>query len=143
MSNSASPVLPVLTERLTASLIDVTPVKATDRVVVIGHGTLPMLLAFLRRGCRMAAELRPDVVAPDAEPADLAWITGVMKTGEYDNALRAALRRIGRHGRLAVDVTAMAARRGLRRVLRWLRGNGLTVDATHCIGSRIVVLAHG
>src|SRR3546814_2191001 len=81
----------------TASLIDVTPVKATDRVVVIGHGTLPMLLAFLRRGCRMAAEFRPDVVAPDAEPADLAWITGVMKTGEYDHALRAALRSSEEH----------------------------------------------
>src|SRR3546814_20732983 len=94
-----------------------------------------MLLAFLRRGCRMAAEFRPGLFAPDAEPADLAWITGVMKTGEYDNALRAALSRIGRHGRLAVDVTAMAARRGLPRVLSWLRGHGLTVAATHSIGS--------
>lgn len=126
-----------------AALIDVTPTGAQDRVVVIGRGTLPLMLAFLRRGCLSAAELRASVVSPDAEPADLAWITGVVERRDCDNALRAALRRIGHHGRLAVDVTAMAARRGLVAVLRWLRGHGLTVDATHCVGSRIVVLAHG
>jgi len=136
-------VLPVLSDRQTASLIDITPTVAADSVVVIGRGTLPMMLAFLRRGCRHAAELRAGPVAPDVEPADLAWITGVVEPGDCDSALQAALRRIGHHGRLAVDVTAMAARRGLGRVLRWLRRNGVTVDATHCIGSRIVVLAHG
>jgi hypothetical protein len=139
----STPVLPLLTEQLAAGLIGITPTGRTDSVVVIGRGTLPLLLAFLRRGCRSAGELRPDAVAADAEPADLAWITGVIEARDYDSALRAALRRIGRHGRLAVDVTALAARRGLQRALRWLRGNGLTVDATHCVGSRIIVLAHG
>jgi len=124
------------------AVIDVAPLCPRDRVVVIGHGTLPFMLAFMRRGCRSAAELRATPVSPAAEPADLAWITGVVERRDCDNALRAALRHIGRHGRLAIDATGMSARRGLDAVLCWLRHNGLTIDATHCIGARIVVLAH-
>lgn len=126
-----------------ASLIAVTPTTGLDRVVVIGHGTLPLMLAFMHRGCRAAAELRASAVSPDAQPADLAWITGVVERSDCDNALRAALRGIGHHGRLAIDATAMAVRRGLNAVLRWLRRNGLAIDGTHTVGNRIVILAHG
>jgi len=128
---------------VTRSLIDLTPTDPAASVVVIGRGTLPLMLAFLRRGCAGATELRALGAAPGAEPAQLAWITGIISRDEADNALRAALHRIGRHGRLAFDATLLTARIGLKAVLQWLRGHGLTVDATRRIGGRVVVLAHG
>lgn len=124
-------------------LVAMTPTKQTDDIVVIGHGTLPLFIAFLNRGCRSAAELRVGVAAPGAEHADLVWITGIAESKDCDSTIRMALRRAGKSGRIAIDATLLVARRGMERLVRYLKRLGLHVDSTHSIGTRIVLLAHG
>lgn len=139
-----------LSQQLTAStaltvsdLVAITPTRQTDDVVVIGHGTLPLFIAFLNRGCRSAAELRVGVAAPGAEHADLVWITGIDTPKDCDSAIRMALRRTGKTGRIAIDATLLVARKGMERLLRYMKRLGLHVDSTHNVGSRTVLLAHG
>ena len=126
-----------------SDLLAVTPTKQTDDIVVIGHRTLPLFIAFLNRGCRSAAELRVGVAAPGAEHADLVWITGIAKPKDCDSAIRMALRRAGKTGRIAIDATMLVARKGMERLVRYLKRLGLHVDSTHSVGTRIVLLAHG
>jgi hypothetical protein len=124
-------------------LVAITPTRPTDDVVVIGHGTLPLFIAFLNRGCRSAAEFRVGVTAPSADHADLVWITGIAEPKDCDSAIRMALRRAGKTGRIAIDATLLVARKGKERLIRYMKRLGLHVDSTHSIGSRIVMLAHG
>lgn len=124
-------------------LVTLTPTRQTDHVVVIGHGTLPLFIALLNRGCRSAAEFRVGVVAPSVEQADLVWITGIDTPQDCDSAIRMALRRAGKTGRIAIDATLLVARRGMARLLRTMKRLGLHIDSTHSIGSRTVMLAHG
>ena len=74
----------------------------TANVVVIGHHTLPFLLALMHRGCACVRSLRPDVASPDGEAADLAWIVDVANENELCEALQAARRRIGTRGRVII-----------------------------------------
>lgn len=133
----------VYTPATIGDLVAITPTVRNESIVVIGRGTLPFLLAFLNRGCRSAAELRISTAAPDVQPADLVWITGLVEPKDCDTAVRMALRRAGKRGRIAIDATVLAARKGLARLLRYMKRLGLQVDSTHCIGARIVLLAHG
>jgi len=126
-----------------SDLAAITPTRLTDSVAIIGHGTLPLFIAFLNRGCRSAAELRVGVATPAAEPADLVWITGIAQPKDCDSAIRMALRRAGKSGCIAIDATLLVARRGLDSLIRRLKRLGLHVDSTHNIGTRIVMLAHG
>jgi hypothetical protein len=126
-----------------SDLAAITPTRLTDDVVVIGRGTLPLFIAFLNRGCRNAAELRVGVAAPAIEHADLVWIIGIAEPKDCDSAIKMALRRVGKSGRVAIDATAMVARKGMERLIRYMKRLGLHVDSTHCVGTRIVMLAHG
>src|SRR5262249_60429397 len=69
-------------------------------VAVIGHHTLPFVLALLKRGCLSVRSLRPGAPAPDCEPVELAWIVDLHDQGELGDALRAARSRVGAHGRI-------------------------------------------
>lgn len=129
---------------MTASdLLAITPTRQTDDVVIIGHGTLPLFIAVLNRGCRSAAEFRVGSVAPSAGHADLVWITGIDRPKDCDSAIRMALRRAGTTGRIAIDATLLVARKGMAGLLRYMKRLGLHIDSTHSIGARIVMLAHG
>jgi len=75
----------------------------TAHVAVIGHRTLPFVLALLSRGCAAVRSLRPGAPAPDCEPADLAWIVGLENERELDEALHAARWRAGKHGRVVLE----------------------------------------
>lgn len=88
----------------------------TASVAVIGHDTLPHLLALLRRGCECVRSLRPNAVAPDGEAADLAWIVDTASEDELCEALQAARRRAGTSGRVIVEGRACACRTGLSAV---------------------------
>jgi hypothetical protein len=88
---------------LAERLLSMTSVPAAAHVAVIGHHTLPFVLALMKHGCRCVRSLRPDVAAPDCEPADLAWIVDVRDERELDEALRAARRRAGRTARVVVE----------------------------------------
>ena len=72
------------------------------RVVVIGHHTLPFLLALMRRGSACVRSVRPDVASPDGEATDLVWIVDVANENELCEALQAARRRTGTRGRVIV-----------------------------------------
>jgi hypothetical protein len=72
-------------------------------VAVIGHHTLPFVLALLRSGCSAVRSLRPDAPSPDREPTDLTWIVDFKDDEELDEALRAARWRIGSHGRVVLE----------------------------------------
>lgn len=75
----------------------------TAHVALIGHRTLPLLLALLQRGCAAVRCLRPGAPSPDHEAADLAWIVNVQGDSELDDALHAARSRIGATGRVVVE----------------------------------------
>lgn len=72
-------------------------------VAVIGHRTLPFVLALLGRGCGAVRSLRLGAPAPDCEPADLSWIVGLEDERELDEALRAARGRAGSRGRVVLE----------------------------------------
>ncbi|MBL6652159.1 MAG: hypothetical protein ISP49_11235 [Reyranella sp.] len=72
-------------------------------VAVIGHRTLPFVLALLGRGCGAVRSLRLGAPAPDCEPADLTWIVGLEDERELDEALRAARWRAGSRGRVVLE----------------------------------------
>ena len=75
----------------------------TAHVAVIGHHTLPFVVALLRRGCEGVRSLRPGSPAPDCEPVDLAWIVDLQDGRELDEALRAARWRAGKRGRVVLE----------------------------------------
>src|ERR1700747_3248436 len=71
-------------------IMAITHLPVAAHVALIGHHTLPLLLALLQRGCGAGRCLRPGVPSPDRETADLAWIVDVQGDEELDEALRAA-----------------------------------------------------
>jgi hypothetical protein len=75
----------------------------TAHVAVIGHHTLPFVVALLRRGCEGVRSLRPGSPAPDCEPVDLTWIVDLQDERELDEALRAARSRAGKRGRVVLE----------------------------------------
>jgi hypothetical protein len=85
-------------------------------VAVIGHHTLPYVLALMQSGCGCVRSLRPDAAAPDCEPADLTWIVDCRDDRELDGALRAARRRAGARGRVVLEGAACRWRRALAAV---------------------------
>ncbi|MCX7362233.1 MAG: hypothetical protein NTV97_10265 [Alphaproteobacteria bacterium] len=84
-------------------IMAMTHLPATAHVALIGHHTLPSLLAFLRHGCGAVRCLRPDAPSPDCERTYLAWIVDVQSDRELDDALRAARLRVGKTGRIVVE----------------------------------------
>src|SRR5258708_31200260 len=55
-------------------ILAIAHLPVTAHVAVIGHRTLPFVLALMRKGCACVRSLRPDAPSPDCEPAQLAWI---------------------------------------------------------------------
>lgn len=84
-------------------MMEIAHLPVTAHVALIGHHTLPLLLALLQRGCAAVRSLRPGTPSPDRETADLAWIVDVQGDGELDDALHAARSRIGATGRVVVE----------------------------------------
>jgi hypothetical protein len=100
-------------EALVDKVMAVAHLPPTASVAVIGHDTLPLLLALMHRGCPCVRSLRPDTVSPDGEATDLAWIVDVANEDELCEALQAARRRTGAKGRVIVEGTACACRNSL------------------------------
>lgn len=97
-------------------IMAMTHLPTTAHVALIGHHTLPLLLACLRRGSGAVRCLRPDAPSPDCELVDLAWIVDVHGDSELDEALRAARLRVGRTGRIVVEGGGCLGRRGLKAI---------------------------
>ncbi|MFO1081596.1 MAG: hypothetical protein U1E23_13335 [Reyranellaceae bacterium] len=109
------------------------PVSQSLHAVVIGHRTLPFVLALLEAGCTAVRSLRLDAPAPDREMVDLAWVVGVRRAGDLAIALHAARARIGRTGVVAVEGALGSAAASRSRVRFLARREGLvpcTFDAS-------------
>ncbi len=120
-------------------LMAVAHLPATAHVALIGHRTLPLLLAFLQCGCAAVRSLRPGAPSPDHEAADLAWIVDVQGDGELDDALHAARARIGTTGRVIVEGSNCVCRQGLRSIHDRAVALGLDVISFDHIARRLVL----
>ncbi len=109
-------------------------VTPSPHVVVVGHHTLPFLLALMDHGCGCVRTLRPDATAPDCEPADLVWIVDVMDEHELDDALRAAHRR---SDRIILEQTACRSR--LAHVQKHALAAGLDVVSFDHVTGRLML----
>jgi hypothetical protein len=121
-----------LTMAMVERVMAISHLPATAHVTVIGHHTLPFVLALLRRGCGGVRSLRPGSPAPDREVADLAWIVDLQNQHELADALRAARWRVGDRGRIFLE----------GRACRWPNAvAGLSSQAL-AIGLDIVAVDH-
>ena len=99
----SSPVSDDTDGALVDRVIAIAHLPQTAHVAVIGHHTLPFVVALLRRGSEGVRSLRPGSPAPDCEPVDLAWIVDLQDERELDEALRAARWRTGKRGRVVLE----------------------------------------
>ena len=120
-------------------IMAVAHMPATARVALIGHHTLPLLLAFLRRGCAAVRSLRPGAPSPDRETADLAWIVDLQGDSELDDALHAARSRIGATGLVVVEGANCVCRQGLPAIRDRAVALGLDVIAFDHNARRLVL----
>lgn len=109
-------------------------------VAVIGHHTLSSVLALMRHGCACVRSLRPGAASPDGEAADLAWIVDVKGDAELDDALRAARRRTGLHGRVIVEGSDCTCASGLVSIRDRALAAGLDVIAFDHVARRLVLV---
>lgn len=120
-------------------IMAVAHVPATAHVALIGHHTLPLLLAFLQLGCAAVRSLRPGTPSPDREAADLAWIVDVQGDSELDDALHAARSRVGATGRVVVEAANCVCRDGLKSVCDRAVAAGLDVISFDHVALRLVL----
>jgi hypothetical protein len=136
---------PPSTVRLDASgeLVDrvmaVAHLPPTASVAVIGHHTLPLLLALMRSGCACVRSLRPGTASPDGEAADLAWIVDVANEDELADALQAARRRTGTRGRVIKEGAECACRKGLPALRDCTVLAGFDIVSFDHVASRLVL----
>lgn len=123
-------------------IMAVAHLPVTAHVALIGHHTLPLLLAFLRRGCAAVRSLSPGTPSPDCEAADLAWIVDVRGDGELDDALHAARARIGLHGRVVVEGGDCVCRNGLLSIRDRAQAVGLDIISFDHKARRLVLGSH-
>lgn len=120
-------------------IMAMTHLPDTAHVALIGHRTLPSLLALLRRGCRAVRCLRPGAPAPDCETADLAWIVDVQDDHELDEALRAARARMGMGGRVVIEGTGCACCADLASIHDHAASVGLGVVSFDHLANRVML----
>lgn len=120
-------------------MMAVAHLPATAHVALIGHHTLPLLLALLQRGCAAVRSLRPGTPSPDCEAADLAWIVDLQGDGELDDALRAARSRVGATGRVIVEGATCVCRDGLESIRDRAVAVGLDVISFDHAARRLVL----
>lgn len=120
-------------------MMAVAHLPATAHVALIGHHTLPLLLALLQRGCPAVRSLRPGTPSPDREAADLAWIVDVRGDSELDDALHAARSRVGVTGRVIVEGANCVCRDGLKSIRDRAVAAGLDVISFDHTAHRLVL----
>lgn len=120
-------------------IMAMTHLPCSAHVALIGHHTLPSLLALLRHGCGAVRCLRPGAPSPDREIADLAWIVDVRGDDELDEALRAARVRLGAKGRVVIEGAGCACRAGLAAIRDHAVAAGLDVVSFDHLTNRVVL----
>jgi hypothetical protein len=142
-SDLEPPSSPVSDDATKMALVDrvltIAHLGAAAHVTVIGHRTLPFVLALMRRGCACVRSLRPDAPSPDREPAQLAWIVDVDHDSELDEALRAARGRTGPTGRVILEQAACAGCQGAAGIRGRALAAGLDVVSFDHVARRVVL----
>lgn len=137
------PSITVSDEAATMALVDrilaIAHLPATAHVAVIGHHTLPFVLALMRKGCAGVRSLRPDAPSPDCEPAELAWIVDSGDESELDEALRAARGRTGSTGRVILEQAACRIAAGAAAIRDHALAAGLDVVSFDHVARRVVL----
>ena len=116
-----------------------THLPMSAHVALIGHHTLPSMLALLKHGCGAVRCLRPGAPSPDREIADLAWIVDVRGDDELDEALHAARVRLTQRGRVVVEGAGCACRAGLAAIRDHATAAGLDVVSFDHVANRVVL----
>ena len=122
-------------------VLAVAHLTAAAHIAVIGHRTLPFVLALMRRGCTYVRSLRPDAPSPDCEPAQLAWIVDIANENELDEALRAARGRAGTSGRVILEGAACSRCEGAAAIRGHALTAGLDVVSFDHVARRVVLAA--
>jgi hypothetical protein len=131
----------VMNVTLVDRVLAVAHLTAAAHVAVIGHRTLPFVLALMRRGCTSVRRLRPDAPSPDREPAHLAWIVDIASQNELDEALRAARGRAGATGRVILERAACSRCEGATAIRSRALAAGLDVVSFDHVARRVVLAA--
>jgi len=133
----------IVSDDTSAAMVDrvmaITHLPATAHVAVIGHHTLPFIVALMRRGCDCVRSLRPGAPSPDCEAADLAWIVDVEDEHELDDALRAARGRAGPRGRVVLEGAACRWRSALGSLREHAVAAGLDIVSFDHVARRLVL----
>ena len=122
-------------------VMTVAHLQESAHVALIGHHTLPLLLALLRRGCGAVRSLRPGAPSPDCEAADLAWIVDANGESELDDALRAARSRVGDKGCVIVEGDGCTQATGLGVIGKHTTALGLDIVSFDHVARRLVLTA--
>ncbi len=122
-------------------ILAIAHLPAAAHVAVIGHRTLPFVLALMRKGCACVRSLRPDAPSPDCEPAQLAWIVDIADENELDDALRAARGRAGTTGRVILEQATCCRGEGAAAIRDHALAAGLDVVSFDHVARRVVLAA--
>jgi hypothetical protein len=122
-------------------ILAIAHLPASAHVAVIGHRTLPFVLALMRKGSTSVRSLRPDAPSPDCEPAELAWIVDIADEDELDEALRAARGRTGTTGRVILEQAACCNGKGAAAIRDHALAAGLDVVSFDHVARRVVLAA--
>jgi hypothetical protein len=120
-------------------IMAMTHLPCSAHVALIGHRTLPQLMALLKQGCGAVRCIRPGAPSPDREIANLAWIVDVQDERELDEALRAARARLDDRGRVVIEGSGCACRAALAAIRGHAMAAGLDVMAFDHVANRVVL----
>ncbi|OAN51331.1 hypothetical protein A6A04_16270 [Paramagnetospirillum marisnigri] len=135
----ASSLSPSATQNRIQALIAAAPIRATDRVAIIGQGSFDLLLGLAGKGGMSAVALRsPSRCRTEAGAADVIWFTGLETIG---SEIAAAIDYLESPRIVVIELTRDNARSGLASILGQLRAKGLADQAISNAGGRALVVA--
>ena len=130
---------PVAIPRRNQALLAATPIRAKDRVVVVGQGAFDLLLDLAQDGCTSAVAVRsPSHCRSAASVADVIWFTGLETIGPD---IEIAISHLETPRTVAIELTRDSAKVGLAAILELLRAKGLADQSVGKAGGRTLVVA--
>ena len=124
---------------LLGDLMALSQAPSSAHIAVIGHHTLPYVLALLQGGCASVRSLRPGSPAPDCEPVEWVWIVDLHDRQELVEALQAARLRVSKRGRVVVEPSACQWPNALMLICDAARAAGLDVITMRGQACRVVL----
>jgi hypothetical protein len=123
-------------EAMVNRVIPLAHVPPGARVALIGHHTLPLMVALLHHHCDAVCSVDPDAAACDSEPVDLAWIVAA---DGLDKAMRLARRRVTPRGAVVVGPVARTDAATLSGIDRSASRHGFALEAADAESGLVVL----